>query len=208
MACGVLMLQLTEVGGRHVLCNHTTIAGGLLVTVNKYTTDQPHVILLVFIFLLSISRCRSNITETIILSKDCEHSVVQLTRQVKLRRTPFRSRQSLRASIIYKGPAQFVTQQSVEPSLGASDQVTSTASTHETEAIECGSTVNGALAHTGDDKGQGKTFAEHQHTFISNHHIWKFTIKLKQWKILTLYRSNNIKVVQYRKMQGPLQFHT
>uniref|UniRef100_A0A7N6ASN7 Osteoclast-stimulating factor 1 n=1 Tax=Anabas testudineus TaxID=64144 RepID=A0A7N6ASN7_ANATE len=45
--------------------------------------------------------------------KDCEHSVVQLTRPVKLRRTPFRSRQSLRASIIYKGPTQFVTQQSV-----------------------------------------------------------------------------------------------
>ncbi|KAF0026458.1 hypothetical protein F2P81_021195 [Scophthalmus maximus] len=50
--------------------------------------------------------------------KDCEHSVVQLTRQVKLRRTPFRSRQSLRASIIYKGPAQLVTQPSVEPSRG------------------------------------------------------------------------------------------
>ncbi|XP_022596958.1 nostrin isoform X2 [Seriola dumerili] len=81
--------------------------------------------------------------------KDCEHSVVQLTRQVKLRRTPFRSRQSLRASIIYKGPAQLVTQQSVEPSPDASDQVTSTASTHEKEAVECDSTVNGALPHTG-----------------------------------------------------------
>ncbi|XP_023261351.1 nostrin isoform X2 [Seriola lalandi dorsalis] len=81
--------------------------------------------------------------------KDCEHSVLQLTRQVKLRRTPFRSRQSLRASIIYKGPAQLVTQQSVEPSPDASDQVTSTASTHEKEAVECDSTVNGALPHTG-----------------------------------------------------------
>ncbi|XP_023261350.1 nostrin isoform X1 [Seriola lalandi dorsalis] len=89
--------------------------------------------------------------------KDCEHSVLQLTRQVKLRRTPFRSRQSLRASIIYKGPAQLVTQQSVEPSPDASDQVTSTASTHEKEAVECDSTVNGALPHTGDDKGEGQT---------------------------------------------------
>uniref|UniRef100_A0A3B4ZE41 Osteoclast-stimulating factor 1 n=1 Tax=Stegastes partitus TaxID=144197 RepID=A0A3B4ZE41_9TELE len=54
--------------------------------------------------------------------KDCEHSVVQLTRPVKLRRTPFRSRQSLR----------------------------------ETVAVECDSTVNGALPHTDndDDKGQ------------------------------------------------------
>ncbi|XP_018540254.1 nostrin isoform X2 [Lates calcarifer] len=89
--------------------------------------------------------------------KDYEHSVVQLTRQVKLRRTPTRSRQSLRASIIYKGPVQFVTQKSVEPPQGASDQVTSTASTHKTEAEECGGTINGALPHTSDDKGQGQT---------------------------------------------------
>uniref|UniRef100_A0A672YEH3 Osteoclast-stimulating factor 1 n=1 Tax=Sphaeramia orbicularis TaxID=375764 RepID=A0A672YEH3_9TELE len=41
------------------------------------------------------------------------HSIVQLTRPVKFRRTPFRSR--LRASIIYKGPPQIVAQQSVEP---------------------------------------------------------------------------------------------
>lgn len=81
--------------------------------------------------------------------KDCEHSVVQLTRPVKLRRTPFRSRQSLRASIIYKGPAQFVTQPSVE-------QVTST--THE--AAECDSTVNGALPHTNNDKEQGQITPE------------------------------------------------
>ncbi|KAI4792409.1 hypothetical protein KUCAC02_033398, partial [Chaenocephalus aceratus] len=78
---------------------------------------------------------------------DCEHSVVQLTRPVKLRRTPFRSRQSLRASIIYKGPAQFVTQPSVE-------QVTST--THE--AAECDSTINGA--HTNNNKEQGKITPE------------------------------------------------
>lgn len=94
------------------------------------------------------------------LSEDCEHSVVQLTRPVKLRKTPFRSRQSLRASIIYKGPAQAVTQQSVEQS--ATDSVSSTASTHECEAVECGSAVNGALPHTDDDKEHGSTFTEHQ----------------------------------------------
>ncbi|CAB1435036.1 unnamed protein product [Pleuronectes platessa] len=91
--------------------------------------------------------------------KDCEHSVVQLTRQVKLRRTPFRSRQSLRASIIYKGPAQFVTQPSVEPSAGSSDQVTSTSSTHGSEAAECDSTDNRAPPHTGEDKQEGQTTA-------------------------------------------------
>lgn len=36
--------------------------------------------------------------------KDSEHSVVGLTRPVKLRRSSYRSRRSLRASIIYKGP--------------------------------------------------------------------------------------------------------
>ncbi|XP_060944715.1 nostrin [Limanda limanda] len=91
--------------------------------------------------------------------KDCEHSVVQLTRQVKLRRTPFRSRQSLRASIIYKGPAQFVKQPSVEPSPGSSDQVTSTSSTHGSEAAECASTDNREPAHTGEDKQEGQTTA-------------------------------------------------
>ncbi|XP_042283072.1 nostrin [Thunnus maccoyii] len=86
--------------------------------------------------------------------KDCEHSVVQLTRPVKLKKTPFRSRQSLRASIIYKGPVQAVTQQSVEPSQSAADRVSSTASTHESEAGECGGTVNGALPHTDDNREQ------------------------------------------------------
>ncbi|XP_036965465.1 nostrin isoform X2 [Acanthopagrus latus] len=93
--------------------------------------------------------------------KDCEHSVVQLTRPVKLRRTPFRSRQSLRASIIYKGPAQFVTQQSTEAPPGADDPVTPTATTQETVAAECSSTVNGALPHADDDdKEQGQVTPE------------------------------------------------
>ncbi|XP_059198910.1 nostrin [Centropristis striata] len=91
--------------------------------------------------------------------KDCEHSVVQLTRAVKLRKTPFRSRQSLRASIIYKGPALFVTQQSAEALTSpTTDQVTSTAATHDA-AAECGSTINGALPHT-DDKQQGEMTSE------------------------------------------------
>uniref|UniRef100_A0A665UB53 Osteoclast-stimulating factor 1 n=1 Tax=Echeneis naucrates TaxID=173247 RepID=A0A665UB53_ECHNA len=57
--------------------------------------------------------------------KDCEHSVVQLTRKVKLRRAPLRSRQSLRASIIYKGPVQFVTQPSLDPSAGQTSELRS-----------------------------------------------------------------------------------
>ncbi|XP_063354741.1 nostrin [Pelmatolapia mariae] len=87
--------------------------------------------------------------------KDCEHSLVQLTRPVRLRRTPFRSRQSLRASIIYKGPPLFVAQQSVDPSKNATDQVSSTSTTQESQTAESGSTVNGVLEpHTEEDKGQ------------------------------------------------------
>ncbi|XP_005453018.2 nostrin isoform X1 [Oreochromis niloticus] len=87
--------------------------------------------------------------------KDCEHSLVQLARPVRLRRTPFRSRQSVRASIIYKGPPLFVAQQSVDPSKNATDQVTSTSTTQGSETAESGSTVNGVLEpHTEEDKGQ------------------------------------------------------
>uniref|UniRef100_A0A8C6Q5I1 Osteoclast-stimulating factor 1 n=1 Tax=Nothobranchius furzeri TaxID=105023 RepID=A0A8C6Q5I1_NOTFU len=70
--------------------------------------------------------------------KDCEHSVVQVTRPVKLRRTPFRSRQSLRASIIYKGPVQILTQPAMEPTPAAADLITpSTASEEKTAAEPC-----------------------------------------------------------------------
>ncbi|KAI3356217.1 hypothetical protein L3Q82_017465, partial [Scortum barcoo] len=93
------------------------------------------------------------------VSGDCEHSVVQLARPVKLRRTPFRSRQSLRASIIYKGPTNFVTQQSMEAS-SAADRVTSTATAHDAAAVECDSTVNGEPPRVNDNKERGETTAE------------------------------------------------
>lgn len=111
--------------------------------------------------------CRQNIMRPIFLSKDCEHSVVQLTRPVKLRRKPLRTRQSLRASIIYKGPAQFVTQQPVEALPSTTNQVTPTATTHETVAGERGSTVNRALPHTDDDREQGKALT-HLFLFITS----------------------------------------
>ncbi|KAG7280405.1 hypothetical protein CRUP_028145 [Coryphaenoides rupestris] len=47
--------------------------------------------------------------------KDCEHSVIQLTRPVKMRRASTRTRRSMRASIIYQGPVQAVTVPGVEP---------------------------------------------------------------------------------------------
>ncbi|XP_047457929.1 nostrin isoform X2 [Mugil cephalus] len=94
--------------------------------------------------------------------KDCEHSVVQLTRPVKLRKTSTRSRKSLRSSIIYKGPPQFMTQESAEPSpnVEASDQLTSTRAQVETDAVESGGTANGGLPHTDNNKGQDQTRPE------------------------------------------------
>ncbi|XP_053733088.1 nostrin isoform X1 [Synchiropus splendidus] len=64
--------------------------------------------------------------------KEFEHSMIRLTRPVKLRKTPFRSRQSLRASIIYKGPVHAVTQ---TPRL--TRQVSAIATTHSGKKV-CG----------------------------------------------------------------------
>ncbi|XP_061925828.1 nostrin [Entelurus aequoreus] len=65
--------------------------------------------------------------------KDCEHSVVQLTRPVKLRKTSFRTRHSLRASIIYKGPVQTTTCPPREPS--PSSQVFCTVSQEKEDIV-------------------------------------------------------------------------
>lgn len=74
--------------------------------------------------------------------KDCEHSIVQLARPVKIKKTPFRSRQSLRSSIIYKGPCQSVTS-SAEPLTGHTGHAPST--TQHTTALESGGTVIGQV---------------------------------------------------------------
>lgn len=110
--------------------------------------------------------------------QDCEHSVVQLTRPVKLRRTPIRSRQSLRASIIYKGPVQFGTQQSVDASSSTTHQAAPAAAKCDNVATECGGTVNGALAHTDDDKAQGTASTQR---FISIRHILE-----PKWEIISI----------------------
>uniref|UniRef100_A0A4W5K3N8 Osteoclast-stimulating factor 1 n=1 Tax=Hucho hucho TaxID=62062 RepID=A0A4W5K3N8_9TELE len=77
--------------------------------------------------------------------KDCEHSIVQLARPVKIKKTPFRSR--LKSSIIYKGRPQSVT------SAEASSVEVYTAVIQDTAAPgECGS-VNGAMSLTDDNEG-------------------------------------------------------
>ncbi|XP_043987883.1 nostrin isoform X2 [Gambusia affinis] len=86
--------------------------------------------------------------------KDCEHSIVQLTRPVRLRKTPLRSQQSLRASIIYKGPIQAPTEPAVEPVPNTADQITSTTPTQET--AECS---GNEAQPTGEDKAEDQTAA-------------------------------------------------
>ncbi|XP_075895960.1 nostrin isoform X2 [Nelusetta ayraudi] len=84
--------------------------------------------------------------------KDCEHSVVQLSRPVKLRRTPMRSRQSLRASIIYKGPVQLVSQQAAEATASTADPKTPAETQRETTA----ESVDGEPPHINNSKTEGQ----------------------------------------------------
>lgn len=85
------------------------------------------------------------------LRQDCEHSVVQLSRPVKLRRTPMRSRQSLRASIIYKGPVQLVSQQAAEATASTADPKTPAETQRETTA----ESVDGEPPHINNSKTEG-----------------------------------------------------
>ncbi|XP_051937524.1 nostrin [Hippocampus zosterae] len=65
--------------------------------------------------------------------KDCEHTLVQLTRPVKLKKTPFRTRHSLRASIIYKGPVETTKCPSEE--LASGGQISGTVPLRESENL-------------------------------------------------------------------------
>ncbi|XP_066497519.1 nostrin [Hoplias malabaricus] len=75
--------------------------------------------------------------------KDCEHSIVKLSRPVKIKTTPFRSRQSLRTSVMYKGPAKNGTShQDLAPSEPGTD---SAQLSHYTESQR--TEFNAALPH-------------------------------------------------------------
>lgn len=117
--------------------------------------------------------------------KDCEHSVVQLTRPVKLRRTPLRSRRSLRASIVYKGPSPFGNQPAVERPLSAADLLT-------TGAVECDGTIRRA-SHHADDGGRGKGQAAQEISTGACRALYSFTpqhldeLTLKEGDLLDVY---------------------
>lgn len=95
-------------------------------------------------------------------------------------------------------------QHSAEALPSATDQDTSTATNCENDAAERGSTVNGPLPHTDDDKAQGETSTQR---FISIYYILEFQREIKSMKNI-LNRSNNTRVSPYRTMQGSVQLHT
>uniref|UniRef100_A0A8C1FT29 Osteoclast-stimulating factor 1 n=1 Tax=Cyprinus carpio carpio TaxID=630221 RepID=A0A8C1FT29_CYPCA len=80
--------------------------------------------------------------------KDCEHSVVQLSRPVRIKKTPFRSRQSMRSSVINKSVLtnQSPDTTSEEPSTETTDV------THNTDEQQSGP-VNGSVSESEEDRG-------------------------------------------------------
>uniref|UniRef100_A0A8C2I4K0 Osteoclast-stimulating factor 1 n=1 Tax=Cyprinus carpio TaxID=7962 RepID=A0A8C2I4K0_CYPCA len=80
--------------------------------------------------------------------KECEHSVVQLSRPVRIKKTPFRSRQSMRSSVINKSVLtnQSPDTTSEEPSTETTDV------THNTDEQQSGP-VNGSVSESEEDRG-------------------------------------------------------
>ncbi|XP_051566872.1 nostrin isoform X1 [Myxocyprinus asiaticus] len=88
--------------------------------------------------------------------KDCEHSVVQLSRPVRIKMTQFKSLQSKRSSVIYKGPAKSVTNSpdipNEDPLTAATDLIQNTDDDQQSNA------VNGTVALSGSEENKGAEF--------------------------------------------------
>lgn len=139
--------------------------------------------------------------------QDCEHSVIQLTRPVKLRRTPMRSRQSLRASIIYKGPVQLVSQQAAEAPPSSADPEPPEATRREQPA----ESVDGEEPHTNPPEGEGR-HPEHALLFklfmlLSGYFIivikGKFSLNPRKH-----FRSGDTRLASHWTVQSSVQLHT
>ncbi|XP_073701235.1 STE20/SPS1-related proline-alanine-rich protein kinase-like [Garra rufa] len=85
--------------------------------------------------------------------KDCEHSVVQLSRPVRIKKTPFRSRQSMRSSMINKS---MVTNKSPNTTSEEPSTETTNVTQNNTEEQQSGP-VNGSVSESEEDK-QGSEF--------------------------------------------------
>ncbi len=83
---------------------------------------------------------------SLVLLQDCEHSVVQLSRPVRIKKTPFRSRQSMRSAVINKSA---LTNQSPDTSEEPSTETTDV--THNTDEQQSGP-VNGSMSESEEGK--------------------------------------------------------
>ncbi|XP_059418507.1 nostrin [Carassius carassius] len=81
--------------------------------------------------------------------KDWEHSVVQLSRPVRIKKTPFRSRQSMRSSVINKSA---LTNQSPDPTSEEPSTETTDVTHFNTDEQQSGP-VNGSVSESEEDKG-------------------------------------------------------
>ncbi|XP_030643094.1 nostrin [Chanos chanos] len=90
--------------------------------------------------------------------KDCEHNVVRLSRPVRIKKTPFRSRMSLRCSIIYKGPANSITPKKPTPQTKEMASVRRTDITQK-ETPELSSEINGESYQSNDEEEQGAEYS-------------------------------------------------
>ncbi|XP_016367988.1 nostrin-like [Sinocyclocheilus rhinocerous] len=81
--------------------------------------------------------------------KDCEHNVVQLSRPVRIKKTPFRSRQSMRSAVIKKSALtnQSPDTTSEEPSTETTDVM------HNNTDEQQSGPVNGSMSESEEDKG-------------------------------------------------------
>lgn len=137
-----------------------------------------------------------------LLHQDCEHSVVLLSRPVKLRKTPVRTRQSLRASIIYKGPVQFLSQQGAETRSSTADPQPPAATQREPSAAR----IDGESLHT--DATEGSHLLQKFGLFLCC--CVKYYIVVIKEKILnrtTHFRSGGSRLVSYWTVQSPVQLH-
>ncbi|XP_016367164.1 nostrin-like [Sinocyclocheilus rhinocerous] len=81
--------------------------------------------------------------------KDCEHSIVQLSRPVRIKKTPFRSRQSMRSSVINKSA---LTNQSPDTTSEEPSPETTDVTHNNTDEQQSGP-VNGSMSESEEDKG-------------------------------------------------------
>lgn len=119
--------------------------------------------------------------------------MVQLSRPVRIKKTPFRSRQSMRSAVINKSALtnQSPDTTSEEPSTETTDV------THDNTDEQQSSPVNGSMSESEEDKGKQR--AKHVYLRFVNTQTPDF--------IFVLNSLNRLRIPLNRQMQGFIQLH-